>query len=494
MFAKRKEAARMRAFLEGKTPHLSAYEKDVSFRTSLRIEKKQRGLLALYSFAGSTVLAGVVALAVVLGVARPSFHPSYEKARPLARNKTSLVEESVNSVSPRSLAIYESYIANVVPLVFGHDMEKSKALSVVDAFVNFALNGYLSGPETFQAVQSLLDGASKAELKTAAKELILAIGTPVYLDDSSRGGFTLQSIWLDPSLPLKADISAIKQDLEESFYCSYFAAQPTPGEISKYFAANVPEDFPLLPATPEAPENATSAVVSSFFMLDKFKPDAVRKYKSEYESHAHYLNYETLEGNSLNVDYIQTQSTQKLHLNDHYIGADANICYDSFSYFLPDEKGIEPLKQTMTSVAQKGYTDVGPSEKDGNSAYLVHVLAPYFKISSQISLKQDYETALPGLGEKKDFLSELVDGDYYLLDTLQSSIVAFDYAGIYAASETISFGAGAAHPSGKDYTLTLDRPYVFRVNSPLVKIKGSLQWESLPLIYGTIITPDYPKA
>jgi hypothetical protein len=514
MFSKKKEIARMEAVLDAHTPSIEEYEKIPSKTPSLSKERKHLGFLALGSLGSALAISGVTVAIVLSLTSRSPFHPNYEIAAPEERTKTSLgsftadysqyLYSDENSVSEKTQAIYLAYCSKIVPTVFSHDNEKSKSFSLVDSFVNLCLTAYTSGSAFSQIVLSLLGAKDKSELKTAAQEIILALGTPIYESDSTRGGFTLQSIWIDGNTPLKADISAIKDDLEQSFYCSLFHHAPEAKEINRYYDANTPEEFGESPQV-SLPENSSidSALVSSYYILDKYSPNTALSYRDQYLSRSHYLDYTLPNGTSKKVDYIQTMvRDQYLYVGSGFVGADCPVSSLSFTYFLPNEKTGD-LSPVMSAAAQGNYQSTLP-EQDSTRPnqtiyYDVDVSAPYFNISSSLDLLADFAKAGVDLTSANDLFGELIDeqqnpAGHVAVGMKQSSFIHYDFNGLYAGSKTIFAGAGAAGPGNHIYPLTLDHPYVFRVNSQKIGIKNTTKSTRLPLIYGEVIDPNYAKA
>ncbi len=484
MFNKHQEKKRMESILDAHTPHIEAYEKK-EVTSTWSGEKKKRRYVLWGSLGGALLTSGVCAAVIIASTVRPSFHPSYQVVSPEGRESTSGFGAGL-TISDKTMAIYKSFCVQMTPYVF-EGYEQSRSFSVVDAFVNLCLVGYTSDEAISSTVVKGLGASSRDDLRVAAKEIITVLGTPITTNNGLRGGFSLQSIWLSEDLELADDISALKTDLESSFYCSVFHHRPTTSEVNKYYASETPEEFSQTPST-LIPKDTDSASVSSFYLLDKYGPTTSLDYLNQYRSNSHFLDYH-LNGEIQRVNYIRTTGHGKAYINDHFIGADARINGCSFAYFLPDE-GYTP-KDIASDVFKENYTRQGYDEK---TDYDTIVNAPYFTINNAaIDLLPAYQSAGYDVFSKLGLFGRLLKAEsvQYAFGTTQSSFINYDYNGLYSASRTVFVGAGAGAPPSKIFTLTLDKPYLFRVDFPGVIVGTSKAVESLPVIYGQIYDPAY---
>jgi hypothetical protein len=488
MFNKRQEKKRMESILDAHAPRIEAYEKKDNVPTWSGEEKKRKRVL-LGSLGGALLTSGICAAVIIASTARVSFHPSYQVVSPSARETSAIVSSGYVTISEKTEAIYRSFCTQMAPYVF-QDYAQSRSFSAVDAFVNLCLIGYASSDTIASAVVSGLGATSREDLKTAAKEIILALGSPgKEYRGTEAGGFALQSIWLSEALPLSEDLGGIKADLADAFYCSVFHHQPTTGEVNKYYASETPEAFAETPST-EIPQGIESASISAFYLIDKYDSTTSKDYEDEYHSNSHYLDYH-LDGATKKVNYIETKGyKEQLYINDHFIGADAQISSCSFAYFLPDE-GYSP-KDIASDVFKENYTM--KSYKD-TETYTVNVKAPYFTIDNNaIDLIPAYKSAgFDVFDHQIGLFGRLLknEGDQFAVGASQSSIMNYDYNGLYSASRTLFAGAGAMEPIEQVYNLVLDRPYVFRVDSRSLYVGTSKEAKRLPMIYGQIYDPAY---
>jgi hypothetical protein len=487
MFNKFQEKKRMQAILDAHTPAIKAYEK-TPVTMSWPEEKKKRSYVLFGSLGGALLTSAVCAGVIIAAAAPISFHPSYQLVTPSARAK-SYSEHDTNWVSDKTATIYKAFCKEITPQVFVN-VEHSQSFSLVDAFINLCLIGYTSNDNISNVVLSGLGASSREELKNAAKEIIYALGTPTtpYSAGGLYGGFSLQSLWLDENLALADDLGSMEGDLKDNFFCSVFHHQPTSSEVDKYYQAETPEQFSVSPSS-SVPDGVESAAVSSYFVLDKYDSADARDYQNEYDSGNHLLAYTLFNGEERQVNYTRTENLDgKLYLNDHFIGADCRIAACSFTYFLPDE-GYAP-KDIAKDVFAENYTREGYSDTQG---YDVTVDAPYFTIQNSLDLSSAYQNSgFDFMGQKGLFGKLLKDSSVQIpFFAQQSSYINYDYGGLYSASKTFLFGVGAMRPAERIYNLVLNRPYVFRVNSPTIKVGVKDAESTLPIIYGQIYDPAY---
>ena len=69
----------------------------------------------------------------------------------------------------------------------------------------------------------------------------------------------------------------------------------------------------------------------------------------------------------------------------------------------------------------------------------------------------------------------------------------FDYEGFYSCSATLaSVAPGAAlTPTYEKFDLTLDHPYLFKIQKSVCLDKEKIKWDVLPIVIGEVVDPNY---
>jgi serine protease inhibitor len=467
--------------MEEKTPHLKEFETEPS-----AIKPQRRKII----WASSLSLAGAAALiaGIVLGITQPWKHNSILSGQtlvsPTAREIKNCGSKGENiSVSAKTAQIYQDFVKNFVPLLF-KDSEASSSFSVPDAFVNVALLAYTSSDLDQKEILGIFGNPTVEELNTAVKELTLALATPHYQDYqmlSQRidGGFSVNSVWLDPSLTLSEDSPAYFKNIQDYYFASVYHDRPTNDKMNQWLKDAVPSSYPEIPTIQMDGDSADASVVSSYFLYRIFPAYLQDRYKQEYESKSHYLPYTLPDMSTKNVDYLY----DKTENCSYYLGTGfkGGSTFLGLSFYLPDE-GIEPYK-IMGAVSRQDYQT--------SQADYLNIKVPYYRIENKLNLIKALKEAGGSSITSGGSMSRLVKEDMFLSEIKQFSLVQLDYSGFYAASVTVSLSDSSAYYGKITYDLTLDRPFVFTESMP-VCIDGSSS--KLPVIFGQVIDPGYQAA
>lgn len=488
MFNKRKYRAELYEKSEKLTPQNPYPEKSIN-------SAKPRWFWPLVSTGSALLIAGVVALSC------------YEGG--LFGNKTAKNELLINPTLTKiqkqptraiSQATYDSYMAfasKFTKMAFAsafEDGEKSFAVSIPDAYLCLALTGIVSSTPAEADILSFLSLGNEQELKTAAKEIVASLCTLKANDDGSySGGYNLNSLWFDPAqVELLAKDETLYQDLADIFDTSVYLRALKSAEANAYLAEKGLKDLPTPKVSLDDDHPFAASVMSVFYCLDSFPLRDL--YKDQYTSGTHKMSY-TQNGVVSEENYIRFEKdVAPVYEGKGFTGASAWVHQLQMSYFLPDALTGSPygiLNDVLASAyTKKSYLKEGLTRDD----YQLTIDAPYFRLNNRSVLNHEtLAKVLPVISEggmsEKMVTSKL--GAIYLSQVLQQSVMTFDYQGFYSASLTIAGGEPTSAPTGDQYLLSLDHPYLFQVAQPVVKVSDSYQ--NIPLVIGEIIDPAYEK-
>ena len=400
-----------------------------------------------------------------------------------------------------SQTTYDSYCAfaeNFVPFILSSaNLNESVALSIPDAYLAFALTAYSSTEPAQGEFLDFLGLESKGDCFNAAKEIRDVFSTlSEEREGAYSGGYNLNSFWVDLSrLYVKEGKEAEFQKIADAFDVAIFSEGLTKQAAKNYFETYGLEGYPY-PSLDLPDDPAAGAVMSVFYCLDSFDEPVL--FEREYQSKNHYIDY-FLNGVSHPVDYLEFfELVAPVYEGEGFLGAKQTINHLNAGFFLPDE-GKAP-KDIFADVVAGNYDYKHyVSQETGATLMEYHrtIEAPYFQVDSSLTVaKKELDSRFPKSQQSGVFenLFGAKNGYPLTLDQImQGSTMRFDYNGFYSCSATvITYTDSAAFgPEGiEDFTLTLDRPYVFTMEKPGVQVEG--KYLSVPMIYGMIYDPNYP--
>lgn len=466
--------------LDEKTPTIEKYE-------SPKAENPHKYKKAVFISASACLASGLIAAVVILSLKPWETQNLLGEvlAQPDLRN-VQTIDYSTNeqAVSQKSIAIYNSFYQKIIPEVFKGETA-SKSFSIPDAFTNVALLTYLSSLGDQDELLQLFGNPTLDELNTAVKEITLALGTPYYYQENNEklpaGGFSLNSLWLDPELTIKSETEKYFKTCAEDYFASIYHVRPDETKLNKWLEDNVPSEYPSIPKIDMDIPDAAASILSSYFIFKHFPSQSVEGYKSQYQSKKHYLSYTLNSGETKDVDYLLSSNiSASKYLGDGFKGAQGRLGLD---YFLPDEG--KKTSDILPAIISQDYS-ISPD-------WEVNVSVPYFKVENKVDLMAPLKT----LGVSSIFnsgsLSQIVKEDLSVIEIKQFSLTKLDYEGFYGASVTVSLSeATSAEGSENVFDLVLNRPYLFTESVSAKTGKNSSV--KLPVIFGQIDDPNYPKA
>ncbi|MGM9858916.1 MAG: hypothetical protein ACI311_06695 [Bacilli bacterium] len=420
-------------------------------------------------------------------------------------NRSATRDTITTSISQITYDSYNTFTNRFVDICFQSSLEKngeiSLGISIPDAYISFAITAICSNDIVQEEFLSYMGLNSIEELKVTTKEIVNSLCT-LYEDenDNLSGGYNLNSIWLDPNQTvLKEKDTQLYKDLEEIFDVSIFSEALTSDKANAYLKEkglkNKPT--PLIEVDDENP--SASSNMSVYYCLDGFGEEQ-KIYKEQYLSKNHKMEY-SYNGKSEKIDYIEKNKIGNLYEGTNFISGTTAIKNLDISYFLPDQN-VQP-SSILSDVLAKNYTKktyyIEELEEE-TSYYKLKFKQPYFKLNNRVEL--DYDTLLNilpnsctigGINEK--LVYGTIDNsnaviELYLKSIIQQSIMTFDYNGFYSCSVTIIESApGSAMDFFQEYTLEMNRPYIFSINNSNIKLNSS--YCSLPLVIGEIVNPNY---
>lgn len=458
------------------------------------MKKKTKGWL----IGGSTaVAAAALTTGLCLGLAKPNAQKELDASRltTSVKKEASLHSETI---SQKSADIYNHFVTTATPLVLGQGTV-NQAFSLVDAFLNLALTSRLS-EGTYQKDILAFFGCSQDELDSAASEIIRAFAVPFEYETEKvkryGGGFSLNSLWINPSLGIRNDSQNVLKSAAENYLADVFHVKPQKDRINEYNQEMTPEVYGVLPKVDFADDSCDAALVSTYDVLDSFTQDELEYHQFEYTSGTHKTAFTKADGTEKQVDYLQ-RVVQGAHekIGNGFTGVDSSIVKLGFSIYKAND-GVK--LGDIIAPAVKGeysYKDYGKDAKGRDIIPIANTKIPYFNNSSALKLRDLYvQMGLACMdGATGGALASLVtDPSLAVVKILQNSLQTLDYHGFVSKSVTVEIMCTSSEPADTrtffPYDYDADQSFLYGITK---SVKVGDAYQRFPLVYGTIVDPVY---
>lgn len=431
----------------------------------------------------------------------------------LNRLTTPTTEKVINfreakTMSQKTFDSYNAFAKKFSSLMFkvnNSTDEKSMAVSIPDAYICLAVTAAISTDAARNDILSYLELDNLVELKTAALEIIGCLCTLREGPEGElSGGYNLNSLWLDPKqvnlLPKDNDLY---KDLEDIFDASLYYEALTNKNVEQYFEENKLENLPIPAIELDDDNPAALSVMSVYYCIDRYNASRRQYLLNQYASKTHLMDYYI--NNVLSKqNYIERNDYINVYEGEDFHGTYYSIENLSAQFFLPDDRDTMP-SAILEDVIEENYENkIGTVYYEGidkeyeTTTFDVTLKAPYFSIDNDCKLEhEDLKKIFPNItseGAGERIAKSKEEGfSLYLNSIEQFSTMKFDYEGFYSCSATLaSVAPGAAlTPTYEKFDLTLDHPYLFKIQKSVCLDKEKIKWDVLPIVIGEVVDPNY---
>ncbi len=345
--------------------------------------------------------------------------------------------------------------------VFLNSSSKNQVYSPANVYMALALLAEATGGETRQEILELLDVKTIEDLREDAQGLWNAH----YCDDGATKLLLANSLWLDDTLPYKADTA---NTLAESYYASVYhgdlGSQEMNGALRAWLNENTGGLLQEQAAGIELDDRTLLALASTIHY--KVKWDVYFNEALTKEGVFH-----SPEGEQT-VEYMYSSFTSAVYegIDCRYVSVPLKDGCQMW-LILPNE-GCTPQDVLeaggLNGILSNLKNSAVPPSVD------VNLQLPKFDVASETDLREGLETL--GIAQafspmEADF-SGIADEQLYLSQVDHAARVKIDEEGIEAAAYTIMVAPGAGAPiEREEVDFIIDRPFLFviegRNNVPL---------------------------
>ncbi len=366
----------------------------------------------------------------------------------------------------------ESYFTKLVPTLLTNSDGQNAVCSPVNIYMALAMLAETTGGNSREQILTLLGVEDIEALREQAKNVWLAH----YNDDGVSTSILGNSLWLDEACIYNEETAQL---LAEKYYASVFRGDLGSAEMDKALQSWLSEQ--------------TGGLLDETIQDVSFSQETVLGLASTVFYQVPWVAW-FLEKNNTQGIFHSTAGDREMTFmratrsgDPYYWGEDFGAVSLSLEdgsrmwLILPDE-GMTPEDllengNAMEFILADAYEY--PNQKHVN----IHLSVPKFDVDSDMQLKEQLKTL--GVTDvfdafKADFspIIALDDGGY--VDSVQHAArVSIDEEGVSAAAFTVIQRCGAAMPPEEEIDFTLDRPFLFVIESN----------DGLPLFAGVVNQP-----
>ena len=363
-----------------------------------------------------------------------------------------------------------SYFRLSIPTLLGSETNNT-ACSPLNIYMALALLAESTDSNSRQEILDLLGAESIESLRTQAQQVWISH----YCDDGASASVLANSLWLDDSVRYNEDVAGL---LAANYYASVFHGDLGSEITNQQFRNWLNEQ--------------TKGLLEDQIDNIRMDPATVMTLASTIYYRAKWSNEFQPRNNTEGIFHTGTENkaatfmNQTLTYGPYFWGEDFGAVRLHLAdgarmwLVLPDE-GLTPGDLLVSGHALNLILgDV--SLYENQKSLRVNLSMPKFDIVGDIRLND----SLKSLGitsvfdrSSADFTPILPDGNAWLEEAKHAARVKVDEEGVEAAAYTVMMMAGASMPPDDEMDFTLDRPFLFIIESQ----------DDLPLFAGIVNNP-----
>lgn len=362
----------------------------------------------------------------------------------------------------------QSYFASVIPQLLAGESGENITCSPLNIYMALAILAETTDGESRQQILELLQADSIEALREQAGHIWQAH----YNNDGLSTSILGSSLWLDEGISFN---EGTVNNLADYYYASVFRGDLSTEEMSGALRSWLNEQTGGLledqVQNVSFPANAILGIATTILYKVQWRDEFFEEFNTE--SLFHGINGDTTE------TFMHTVlGYGPYYWSDNFGAVHLGLEDGSRMWLILPDEGKTPEEILASGEVSRFFS----SEKQ-NKTVIVNLALPKFDICSDMDLVEK----LKELGITDVFDKSKADFSPILLENIEAWVdqvkhaarVAIDEKGVTAAAYTVILECGAAMPPEEEIDFTLDRPFLFYVESQ----------DGLPLFTGIVNEP-----
>ena len=367
----------------------------------------------------------------------------------------------------------DPYFAAITGKLLSETEEKNAACSPVNIYMALAMLAETTDSTSRQQIMDLLGADSIKDLRTQAGHVWRAH----YNEIGGAAACTLaNSLWLEEGYPYNSDTVEL---LADKYYASVFQGDLGSEEVNQALqdwinaqtGGLLQEQTKELKLDPQAVLALVSTIYYQVQWTDHFRPEDSTLAK-----------FHGVNGNTTEEFMNRTLIYNPYYWGEHFGAVYLNLEDGSRMWLILPDEGVTP-EELLASGEAMSFLQQDLYEYENQKSLMVHLSVPKFDISSDMELSAQLKALgitdifLPGVADFSPIIP-VADGGCVSM-VKHAARVAIDEEGVTAAAFTAIMRAGGAMIPDDEIHFTLDRPFLFVVESQ----------DGLPLFAGVVNQP-----
>lgn len=368
------------------------------------------------------------------------------------------------------------YFAKIVPALLADNGGKNATCSPVNIYMALAMLAEITDGESRQQILNLMNADSIESLRTQAKHVWRAH----YNNDGLSTSILGSSLWLEEGYEYNEDTAKL---LAENYYASVFRGDLGSAEMNEALQSWLNEQtMGLLEEQVQnvemSPETLLALATTICYQV---------QWKTQFHEAANIEGiFHGTAGDTKETFMRQLDLHGVYYWGENFSATSLALENDAGMWLILPDEGITPEELLKSGeiadfFAQK--PDQVSTQWQNKKSMQVRISVPKFDICSDLEISN----ALKGLGithifdaKSSDFSPIIPKEDSGSISKISHAARAkIDEDGLTAAAYTLILYAGSAMPPGEEVDFTLDRPFLFYVESR----------DGLPLFTGIVNEP-----
>lgn len=364
------------------------------------------------------------------------------------------------------------YFAAITGQLLSNTKGENAACSPVNIYLALAMLAETTDGNSRQQILDLLGADSIDKIRTQAEQVWKAH----YNNDGLTTSILANSLWLEEGYPYNKETVQL---LAEKYYASVFQGDLGTEEMDKALRNWINEQTGGLLQEQANKLSLDPQTVLALVSTLHYQVQWLNEFQEKENTESTF--YGTA-GNTIETFMRQTLIYNPYYWSDHFGAVSLNLEDNGRMWLILPDEGVTPEELLSTGEAMD-FLQQNANEYENQKSLMIHLSVPKFDISSDLEISRQLEALgitdifVPGTADFTPIIPENDGG--YVSQVKHAARVAIDEEGVTAAAFTMIARCGAGMPPKDEMDFTLDRPFLFVIESQ----------DGLPLFAGIVNQP-----